>query len=94
MQATHLPVGPLRVLLSLAFSLLLALQAAILPALFAQAARNWPDLAHLRWPMLAVSVLVLLCAQVVIVCTWNLLTMVKDNRIFSEASLVWVDRIL
>lgn len=44
--------------------------------------------------MLAVSVSGLVCVQVVIVSTWKLLTMVRDDRIFSEASLVWVDAIV
>lgn len=35
-----------------------------------------------------------LCVQVVIVCTWKLLTLVKNDRIFSEASLGWVDAIV
>ena len=29
-----------------------------------------------------------------IVCTWKLLTLVEDDRIFSEASMVWVDAIV
>src|SRR5829696_1222919 len=32
--------------------------------------------------------------QVVIVSTWKLLTLVKNDRIFSEASLVWVNAIV
>jgi hypothetical protein len=35
-----------------------------------------------------------LCVQVVIVSTWKLLTLVEDDRIFSEASMVWVDAIV
>ncbi|MET4095385.1 hypothetical protein ABIB51_002319 [Arthrobacter sp. UYCu712] len=35
----------------------------------------------MRWPLLTFSVLELLCVQVVIVSTWLLLTMVKDDRI-------------
>jgi hypothetical protein len=35
-----------------------------------------------------------LCVQVVIVCTWKLLTLVKKDRIFSPASLAWVDTIV
>src|SRR3712207_6336439 len=31
------------------------------------------------------------CVQVVIVCTWKMLTLVEDDRIFSAASMVWVD---
>ena len=94
MQKTHLAVNPLRVLLALAFAVLVAFQVAILPTWFASLAEKWPDLAHLRWPMLLVSVLVLVCVQVVIVCTWKLLTMVRDDRIFSEESLRWVDVIV
>jgi uncharacterized BrkB/YihY/UPF0761 family membrane protein len=36
----------------------------------------------------------ILCFQVVIVCTWMLLTMVQKDRIFSEASLRWVNGIV
>lgn len=94
MQKTHLAVNPLRALLALAFLVLLAFQVAILPTSFATLAEKVPELAHLRWPMLAVSVLVLLCVQAVIVCTWRLLTMVEHDRIFSEESLAWVDAIV
>lgn len=94
MQKTHLAVNPLRVLLVVAFAVLVAFQVAILPKSFATLAAKWPEGAHLRWPMLAVSVLVLLCVQVVIICTWRLLTMVRDDRIFSEESLGWVDTIV
>ena len=41
-----------------------------------------------------VSDLVILCMQVVIVCTWKLLTMVQEDRIFSDESLAWVDTIV
>jgi hypothetical protein len=41
-----------------------------------------------------VSVFWVLCVQVVIVATWKLLTLVKKDRIFSEASLRWVDAIV
>ena len=35
-----------------------------------------------------------LCIQVVIVCTWKLLTLVNNDRIFTDASLVWVNVIV
>ena len=35
-----------------------------------------------------------LCIQVVIVSTWKLLTLVKNDRIFTDASLVWVNAIV
>ena len=35
-----------------------------------------------------------LCIQVVIVSTWKLLTLVKNDRIFSDAAMVWVNAII
>ncbi|WP_234038667.1 DUF2975 domain-containing protein [Micromonospora coerulea] len=57
-------------------------------------AEESPDFAYLRWPATAVSVFWVLCVQVVIVSTWKLLTLVKNDRIFSAASLAWVDAIV
>jgi hypothetical protein len=94
MIAEHRAVPPLRVFLVLLFGILVVFQTLSLPGQFAYMAEESPDLAYLRWPMTAVSVFWVLCVQVVIVCTWKLLTLVKDDRIFSEASLVWVDVIL
>ena len=94
MLKTQRLVGVLRVLLGAAFAAMVLAQVAVLPPMFRVLASDYPELAHLRWPMLTVSVLELLCVQVVIACTWRLLTMVKDDRIFSEDSLVWVNTIV
>ena len=87
-------VGPLRFLLAVAFVALVTAQVFFLPALSAAMAEDSPELAYLRWPTLVVAVLGLGCVQVVIVCTWKLLTLVEDDRIFSAASMVWVDAIV
>ena len=42
----------------------------------------------------AVTVFWALCIQVMIVSTWKLLTLVKNDRIFTDASLVWVNAIV
>lgn len=94
MQTMRRVVTLLRVLLVLAFAALVVLQTLSLPGLFGHMAEQSPALAYLRWPLVTVSVLELMCVQVVIVCTWRLLTMVEEDRIFSERSLVWVDAIL
>jgi hypothetical protein len=94
MQMAHRAVAPLRVFLALLFGVLVLLQVMSLPGQFAHMAAESPDLAYLRWPMTAVSVFWVLCVQVVIVSTWKLLTLVRDDRIFSEASMVWVDAIV
>ncbi|SCF28121.1 Protein of unknown function [Micromonospora purpureochromogenes] len=87
-------MAPLRVFLVLLFGILVMFQTFSLPGQFAHMAQESPDQAYLRWPMTAVSVFWLLCIQVVIVSTWKLLTLVKNDRIFSDASLAWVDAIV
>ncbi|KKK07570.1 MULTISPECIES: DUF2975 domain-containing protein [unclassified Micromonospora] len=87
-------VAPLRIFLVLLFGVLVVFQTLSLPGQFAHMAKEDPDMAYLRWPATAVSVFWVLCVQVVIVATWRLLTMVKNDRIFSDAALVWVDAIV
>jgi hypothetical protein len=94
MVTEHRAVAPLRVFLVLLFAILVMLQTFSLPGQFAYMAKESPDLAYLRWPMTAVSVFWVLCIQVVIVSTWKLLTLVKSDRIFSNAALAWVDAIV
>ena len=94
MVAEHRAVAALRVFLVVLFGILVLFQTMSLPGQFAHMAEQSPDLAHLRWPMTAVTVFWVLCVQVVIVATWQLLTLVRDDRIFSDVSLVWVDTIV
>ncbi|GHJ16895.1 membrane protein [Micromonospora sp. AKA38] len=84
----------LRAFLVLLFGILLLFQTMSLPGQFAHLAREDPEMAYLRWPATAVTVFWVLCVQVVIVCTWQLLTLVRTDRIFTEASLAWVDGIV
>jgi hypothetical protein len=87
-------VAVLRVFLVVLFGILVVLETLSLPGQFASMAREDPDQAYLRWPLTAVSVFWVLCVQAVVVSTWKLLTLVRTDRIFSAASLVWVDAIL
>lgn len=87
-------VAPLRVFLIVLFGILVMLQTFSLPGQFAHMAQESPDMAYLRWPMTAIAAFLVLCMQVVIVSTWKLLTMVRRDRIFSEASLTWVNTIV
>ncbi len=84
----------LRVLLVLLFAGLVVGQTLSMPGQFAHMAQEEPDLAYLRWPLTVFASLELACGQVVIVCTWRLLTMVKADRIFSDAAFVWVNAIV
>ena len=84
----------MRIFLVLLFGILVLFQVMSLPGQFAHMAQESPEMARLRWPATAVTVFWVLCAQVVIASTWKLLTLVKKDRIFSTASLVWVDAIV
>ncbi|MEV7228809.1 DUF2975 domain-containing protein [Polymorphospora sp. NPDC051019] len=78
----------------LLFGILVVFQTLSLPGQFRHMAQEAPEDAYLRWPMTAIAVFLVLCVQVVIVATWKLLGLVKNDRIFTEASLVWVDTIV
>jgi Protein of unknown function (DUF2975) len=91
MFTEHRVIAALRVFLVILFGILVVFQTLSLPGQFRYMAQENPDLAYLRWPATAVTVFWLLCAEVVLVCTWQLLTLVKRDRIFTTASLVWVD---
>jgi hypothetical protein len=94
MHRTQLAVTALKVMLVVAFALLVLFQTMSLPGQFAHMAAEQPDLAYLRWPMTAFAVVELACVQVVIVATWKLLALVETDRIFSEEALRWVDAIV
>jgi hypothetical protein len=94
MVTEHRAVAALRVFLVLLFGILVVFQTLSLPGQFRYMAEQSPDHAYMRWPLTAVTVFWVLCVQVVIVATWKLLTMVKNDRIFSKPSLAWVDAIV
>ncbi|MBC9728891.1 DUF2975 domain-containing protein [Streptomyces sp. TRM68367] len=50
-----------------------------------------PDMAHLRIPFLAIAVLGVVAAQVVLLCVWRLVTMVRRGTVFSPAAFRYVD---
>ena len=87
-------VLPLRLLLVLVFLALVAAQIWALPELVPDMARPSLEQSFMKWTMLTVLVLGLLCVQVVVVCTWQLLTLVTIDRIFSRSSLPWVNAIV
>lgn len=91
-------VTPLRALLALVFAVLAAAQVLLVVQMFGGPATPPPDqpaeLGYLVWTVLPIGVLGLACVQVVIVCTWQLLTLVRADRIFTARALPWVDRIV
>ncbi|KQO96951.1 DUF2975 domain-containing protein [Leifsonia sp. Leaf264] len=87
-------VLPLRILLVVVFAGLLIAQTLSLPGTFRYLAEQNPELGAVPWLLLAFAIFEVLCVQVVIVCTWRLLTLVRADRIFSDESFGWVDGIV
>jgi hypothetical protein len=87
-------IVPLRVLLVLVFVGLLIAQLLSLPGQFSHMASEHPESGFIPWLLLTFSILEVLCFQVVIVCTWRLLSLVRSDRIFSEEAFAWVDGIV
>ena len=87
-------VLPLRILLSTAFAALVAAQLWAVPAMLPELTEPTLERSVVRAVMLAAAVLGLGCVQAVIVCTWKLLDLVTDDRIFSASSLPWVNGIV
>ncbi|MEU9802908.1 DUF2975 domain-containing protein [Streptomyces sp. NPDC051000] len=52
------------------------------------------EYAHLRVPLLALTVLGVVAIQVVLVCVWRLVTMVKRGTVFSHAAFRYVDVVM
>lgn len=84
----------LRICLVLLFAILVLLETMSLPGQFAHMAAEKPQMAHLRWPLTAVTVFWVLCVQVILLCTWQLLTLVARDRIFTPSARRWVDVIV
>ena len=87
-------VLPLRILLVIVFAALLAAQIWGVPELLPDLAEPTLERSFMKGVMAAVAVLALACVQVVIVCTWQLLTLVTTDRIFSASALPWVNGIV
>jgi hypothetical protein len=49
--------------------------------------------AGVRWPVVVILLLGVLVAQVVMVCVWQLLTLVREGTVFSHRSFRYVDAV-
>lgn len=89
-----LVVDVLRVVLAGAILLILAVQTLFLPWLSGELARDLPDEAYMRWPILGLSVTGLLAVQVALGCLMLLLGRVRRGSVFSRGSLPLLDGII
>lgn len=88
---SHLAVVALRIVLVLALAGSLVVQCLMVPLL-------WSDLedapSGVRLPLVVIVVLGIVCLQVIAVCLWCLLTMVRRGTVFSHAAFRFVDVII
>lgn len=69
----------------------LFVQIVILPIQASESAAAHPDLEFLRFPILLIGILFVLCGQVVVACVWALLSLVRRDAIFSPRAFRFVD---
>lgn len=84
----------LRGLIAVLIALLLFVQLIMIPAVAAETARRNPDLAYLEVPGIIGAVLFLVLVEVVLVCVFVLLSLVRADRIFSSQAFRYVDVII
>lgn len=93
-MTNRLPITTLRIVLGLGLITSLALQVVVLPWMSGWMAEDYPEVAFMRWPVLALAVLGLVCVEVVLICIWHLLGAVQASEIFDPRSSGWVDAIV
>ncbi|GGL25738.1 DUF2975 domain-containing protein [Planomonospora parontospora] len=69
-------------------------QAVMVPLLASDLEGLRPEFAYLRPPLLAIVFLGVVAAQVVLVCVWRLVTMVRRGTVFSHAAFRYVDIVI
>ena len=89
MQRTTIVV--LKSLIAVLLALLLCCQVFVVPAVAAQSAVRYSEIAYFEIPGTIVGILFLACVQVVLVCVWRLLSLVREDSIFSDTAFPGVD---
>jgi hypothetical protein len=84
----------LRIVLAMVLAGSLFVQAVMVPLLAADLDELDPDYAYLRTPLVVIAVLGIVTIQVVLVCVWRLLTMVRRGTVFSHAAFRYVDVVI
>lgn len=93
-MGNRLSIMALRVVLGIGLVIALALQVVVLPWMSGWMAQDFPEAAPMRWPILTLSILGLLCVEIVLIAIWRLLDAIQETRIFDPQSFGWVDAIV
>lgn len=84
----------LKTLIAVMLLLLLVSQILVIPEVARVTARRNPDVAHLEIPGIIGAVIFLALVQITLICVWQLLSLVRAERIFSPDAFLFVDVIL
>lgn len=84
-------VVALRAVLTLTLAGSVFVQAVMVPLMAIDLEEADPNVAHLQIPFAVVMVLIIVTAQVTLVCIWRLVTMVRRGTLFSDAAFRYVD---
>ena len=87
----NLTILALRVVLAMGLAGSLVVQGVIVPLLAIDLSDVGSDLADARTPIVVIVLLGIVTIQVVLVCVWRLLTMVRRGTVFSHAAFRYVD---
>ncbi|MFJ7164893.1 DUF2975 domain-containing protein [Streptomyces globosus] len=90
----RLMVLGLRCVLAMLLAGCLFVQGVMVPLLAADMDGGGGGLSHLRVPCIVITVLGVAAVEVVLVCVWRLLTMVRRGTVFSHAAFRYVDVII
>ena len=90
----NLTILALRVVLALALAGSVLVQTVMVPLLALDMRGADADVLRLRAPFVVILVLGILTTQVVMVCIWRLLTMVRRGTVFSHAAFRYVDVVI
>ena len=84
----------LRIVLAMVLAGSLFVQAVMVPLLAIDLDGLNPDYGYLRTPLVVIAVLGIVTIQVVLVCVWRLLTMVRRGTVFSHTAFRYVDVVI
>jgi hypothetical protein len=84
----------LQALIIALLALLVIAQAFMIPAVAAGTAARNPEFAHLEVPGVLGGVVFLGLVELVLLCIWRLLSLVRAEKIFSEKAFIWINVII
>ncbi|MEV4295101.1 DUF2975 domain-containing protein [Microbispora rosea] len=90
----QLTVLALRAVLVALFTGSVFVQTVMVPLLASDLEGLDPEYAYLRSPFLAITVLGFVTVEVVLVCVWRLVTLVRRDTVFTHAAFRWVDVVI